>query len=56
MPTEYIREIWQGDLMVAKVCSRDKAAADRDAGHYFAVYSQDGDTRLVSKSKEVKSK
>lgn len=57
MPTEYIREIWQGDIMVAKVCCADEAIADREAGHYLAVYAQDGtETSLVAKSRNIKPK
>ena len=56
VPTEYIREIWQDGMMVAKVSCADEAAADREAGHYLAAYSQDGDVRLVCKSKKLKPK
>lgn len=51
MAKEYIREIWQGGIMVAKVSCEDEVQADREAGHYLAVYAQDGDIRLVAKSR-----
>lgn len=52
MPTEHIRELWQEGIMVAKVIAPTMEAADREAGHYLAMYALDGtETRLVSKTK-----
>lgn len=48
---EYIYEIWQGAIMVAKVQSADKEAAAREAGHYVAVYSPDGVVTVKKKYK-----
>jgi hypothetical protein len=51
MPKEYIRQLWQDGIKVAEVCCADEKQADREAGHYLAVYAQHGtETRLVSKT------
>ena len=56
LPTEYIREIWQHGIMVAKVCCNNEADADREAGHYFAVYALDGEVRLKARSRKIREK
>jgi hypothetical protein len=47
----FIREIWQHGMMVARVECADEAQADREAGHYVAVYAQDGDVSVIARNR-----
>lgn len=42
MDDDYVFELWQDDLMVAKVSSADIDAAEREIRHYAKIYGQDG--------------
>jgi hypothetical protein len=44
---EYEFELWQDDVPVAEVSSRDLERAFRDICHYAAMYGQDGPVKII---------
>jgi len=50
MDYEYVYEIWQGGMCIAKVVGNDRDQVINNASHYAMVYSKDGAVEIRDKS------
>jgi hypothetical protein len=48
-PAGWRAELWQGDLMVAKVCGETDCDVKNEINHYAMIYEKDGPVYIILK-------